>query len=42
MFNIGIIGCVLLWLVGILVGIVVFGLFGIFFFGVYFGLGLFF
>lgn len=42
MFNIGIIGCFLLWFVGILIGIVVFGFFGIFFYGLYVGLGLFF
>lgn len=38
---VNIIGRIFLWLIGIVVGIFVFGLLGIFFYGLYFGLGLF-
>ena len=42
MLNIGIIGCIFLWFVGVVVGVVVIGLLVIFFYGLYLGLGLFF
>lgn len=36
-----IIGRIFFWLIGIVIGIVVIGLIGVFFYGLYFGLGLF-